>query len=262
MDTLPIQSILKLEGLQFIKKLLAYEKERFDNEFQKGSVYEKINADFGIFPENPVYPVYFTGNIENPKGKIIFIGINPGYNKEQNAIEQLYLNDRGLYDGYCNIFYDYFKNQHKGLTQYFANIAGFLKRLYNIKQIDWDWLQENFINLELIPYHSSNTSGLRINSLQHYYDTYFQILIKLLGVIRPEDAVFINGMPSFEKYFLATPMNKAIGFKKIKNFYQGRIANRYDFIGLPFLTRVAGGKDKLVENIKAYCKVPMKKSRT
>src|SRR3989338_10998511 len=103
--------ILKLEGLDFIKALLKFEEDRFNKHFKKGSVFEEINEDFGIFPKEKVYPVYFTGDIENPKDKIIFVGINPAFNSTWNRKEQKYLEERGSFDGYCHLF-EFFREGH------------------------------------------------------------------------------------------------------------------------------------------------------
>lgn len=248
------ETISRLNGLQFLRELLDYEKKRFDSEYLKGSVYEEINLDFGPFPGLNAYPVYFQGDIKNPQGKTVFIGINPGFSQERNQKEQKYLAQNGLFEGYCHIFSSYFKENGEGLRPYYANVAGFLKRYQNIKIINWDWLQDNFLNLELIPYHSTSAQGVQINDLDCYYRRYFLPLLKILDHIQPREPVFINGFSSFVNYFSQPPLNKKATFKRIDNFWLGHLDNKYDFIGLPFLTRVAGGKDKLVRNIKAQVK--------
>jgi hypothetical protein len=53
------------------------------------------------------YPVYFTGDIREPKDKLIFIE-NPGFNEKENRKEQAFLRNRGSYEGYCRIFADFF----------------------------------------------------------------------------------------------------------------------------------------------------------
>lgn len=103
------RKISHLEGLEFIKALLRIEERRFkQSEFLRGSTFEDINADFGIFPSVPAYPVYFAGDIREPTGKIIFMGINPGYHEEGNRKEQEFLQKRGCYEGYCRIFSNFF----------------------------------------------------------------------------------------------------------------------------------------------------------
>lgn len=248
------ETISRLNGLQFVRELLDYEKKRFDTEYLKGSVYEEINLDFGPFPPLNAYPVYFQGDIKNPQGKTVFIGINPGFSPLRNKKEQKYLDKYGLFEGYCHIFSRYFKENGEGLRPYYANVAGFLKRYQNIKTIDWDWLQDNFLNLELIPYHSTSAQSIQINELDRYYRRYFIPLLKILDHIQPQEPVFINGFSSFADYFAKSPLNRRASFRNIDNFWLGRLNNKYDFIGLPFLTRVAGGKDKLVRNIKAHVK--------
>lgn len=244
-----LKDIYQLTGIEFIQTLLTYEQERFDKNFVKGSVLEEINRDFGVFPyENP-YPVYFVGDIREPQNKIIFVGINPGYDKEFNLAENQFLKEEGIFEGYCKHFL-FYKKMRTGLLPYYANIGGFLKRMYGItEKIDWDWFQNNFINLELIPYHSKDANGLRINDVSYYKERYFGALIKLLDHIKPTQPIFINGFSNFEKYFKDPLFADLIQFEKHKNIWKGTI-NGYAFIGLPFLTRVAGGKDQLVTHVQ------------
>lgn len=243
------EDVLKLDGQAFIEALLKFEQDRFDRDFLKGSVYEQINAEFGIFPAKKVYPVYFAGDIFNPKDKLVFIGMNPAYNEKTNEHEQQYAEKVGLAN-ICKDMFHYFKSQRSGLIPYYANIGGFLKRLYEIKKIDWDWYQDNFVNLDMIPYHSANTSGLRINNPAQFRKIHFAILLKLLAHLQPTKPIFILGFPSFESYLSQSHFEKIITFKKHTNFWIGKIDGKYEFIGLPFLTRIKGGKDALVENIK------------
>jgi len=77
------EEILKSDGGPFIRKLLEYEKKRVDKfniEIKKRepNIFEQMNIDFGIFPEEVCYPVYFHGDLMKPKNKIVIIGINPG----------------------------------------------------------------------------------------------------------------------------------------------------------------------------------------
>lgn len=240
--------ILKFRGLRFIKELLHFEERRFENNFIKYSVFEDINNNFGIFPMAKVYPAYFGGDITEPQGKIIFISINPGYNKESNKIEQDWIKNNGYFYTSCRIF-EFFSTKNKGLIPFFARIAGFLKRLKKIKKIDWQWFQDNFINLEMIPYHSTNAAGLRINNLAYYRKTYFEIILKILNYLQPQEPIFINGFPTFEKYFTDPIFHDVVKFKKVNNIWKGTIKNHH-FIGLPFLKFPRGGVDNLVKTVK------------
>jgi len=238
----------KLTGLSFIKSVLRYEQKRFDKNFVKNSVFEEINRNFGIFPMVKVYPVYFIGDITKPLGKTIFVGINPGYNPEHNRKEQEWMESQGYFYSCCHLF-EFFSSQRRGLLPYFANIAGFLKRLKGIENINQNWLRDNLINLEIVPYHSSDASGLRINDLSYYRKTYFEIFLRILDYLNPAEPIFINGFPTFEQYFSNKVFQDIISFKKIDSIWKGKIKN-HPFIGLPFLTRVKGGKDRLVEVVK------------
>lgn len=248
--------IMKLRGTSFVKELLKYEQERFDKFFMKGSVFEEINADFGIFPPVSVYPVYFSGNVDKPKNKLVVIGINPGYNVKANEEEQSYLKEVGLYQGYCHIFENFFKKRRRGLLAYFAKLVGFLKRLNGTDYAhnNWDWLQENLINLELIPFHSANAAGIRINNLKKYNERYFKVILKLLDHIKPRKPIILNGFPGFARYFGEGEFAKLISFKKVDNFWVGKLAGRYDFIGVPFLGFARGGLEPLARKVRRYWK--------
>ncbi len=102
----------------------------------------------------------------------------------------------------------------------------------------------------MIPYHSANTSGLRINNPENFKKVYFVILLKLLKFLNPKRPVFILGFPTFERYLSHVYFKDVITFKKQGNFWIGKIGGGYDFVGLPFLTMVKGGKDGLVRGLK------------
>jgi hypothetical protein len=92
MDKAQYQGIAKFEGLEFIKALLSLEEQQFEQtNFFKKSTFEEINVDFGIFPSIPVYPVYFAGDVREPSGKIVLLGINPGFDERSNYDEQQFL---------------------------------------------------------------------------------------------------------------------------------------------------------------------------
>ncbi len=238
----------KLKGIDFIESVLNYEQKRFDTNFIKNSVFEDINKNFGIFPIEKVYPIYFIGDITKPSNKTIFVGINPGYSPDYNRKEQKWLEKQSYFSACCNMF-EFFSSQKKGLLPYFANIAGFLKRLKSIEKIDHYWLQNNLVNLEIIPYHSTDANGLRINDTSYYRKTYFEVFLRILNYLDPKEPIFVNGFPTFEKYFRDKVFQRVITFRKIDSIWKGKIG-KYSFIGLPFLTRVKGGKDKLVKEVK------------
>lgn len=255
--------IAHLEGIEFIRALLRLEEQRFEqSHFLMGSTFEDINADFGIFPTMATYPVYFAGDICQPKNKIIFMGINPGFGEESNRKERDFLRQRGSFEGYCRLYGDFFKGR---LVQYYSHIAGFLRRLYGITEIiDWDWFQEHFITLEVIPYHSVNANGLRINNVKKYREVYFEIILKLLRHLNPQKPIFINGFPTFRSFVtrrsgeLLPEFVDAIEFTSLARVSIGKLGKRYDFIGLPFLTRPAGGKDALVAEVRELGRVKIK----
>jgi hypothetical protein len=256
------KEISHLEGIEFIKALLNLEEKRFEqSQFWKGSTFEDINADFGIFPTLAAYPVYFAGDIREPKDKIVFMGINSGFSEEGNRKEQSFLQKRGSFDGYCRIFGEFRFGKKHGLIPYYANIAGFLRRYYGITDtVNCDWFQRHFIALELIPYHSVNASGLRINNIKKYREVYFEIILKFLKHLSPQKPIFINGFPSYRRFMedknreLLPEFRDVIEFSVASNIAIGKIAQKYDFMGLPFLNRPRGGVEAIVEAARRFSK--------
>ncbi len=251
----------EVEGLEFIKKLLAFEKERIDKNFYRGSVFEEINENFGIFPNVPLYPVYFHGNIEDPKNKIVFIGINPGYKKGVDDVTHKEIGE-DFFKWENESFLNFAKNFRRYLTpnrnferevlmSYFRNMASFLKKIgiVNKERVDYKWFHNNLLNLELIPYYSENSNGLRINDVKKYRETYFEILLKILKYINPQKPIFIVGFPTFKEYLKNEVFKDVIQFKESDGICLGKM-NKFDFVGLPFLTRVNGGLDNLINKIK------------
>jgi len=256
--------ILRLDGLDFIRELLKYEQGRFDNNFlsKSKSVFEEININFGIFPKEQSYPVYFLGDIKNPKDKIIFIGINPGYNQQTLRKEQKYLRKINLIDGYCHIFAEYFGKQSQTLIPYFKGIKSFWTRYKDMSSddINWNWFQKNLINLEFIPYHSIDTGGLKINDAKYFVKRYLKPLLKILKYINPREAVFINGFPTLRKYFEQEILSQYIKIDREIVYHKGKVVfgvlnGKYKFIGLPFLNMPAGGYDNLAKVIKDYFRI-------
>jgi hypothetical protein len=250
------REIKHLDGIEFIEALLKSEKEQFQStQFQRGSTFEDINTDFGIFPTQLAYPVYFAGDIRSPDNKIVLMGINPGFNESKYTRERQFLEERGLFDGYCNLYGKYFKVEQKKNT-YYANVWGFFRRLFGFsEEFEWDWFQEHVITLEFIPYHSVNVQGLTINNRKKFSETYFAIILKFLRAIDPQQPVFINGFPSIrnfvtKKKVVYPEFSNLIEFTEHDTIAVGKLGKQFDFIGLPFLNRPKGGKDALVDEIR------------
>lgn len=248
--------IAHLEGVDFVKALLRVEEQRSER-FLMGSAFEDINADFGVFPSSYTYPVYFAGDIRQPANKIIFLGINPGYDANQYRSEAAFLSERGLFEGYCNLYGGYFKS-YSNNVRYYSMIKGLLCRLYSIDKsiIDWDWFQDHFIALEFVPYHSKNINGLKINDPEKFRAVYFEILLKILRHLNPEQPVFMNGYPTLhrlmtDKNGLLPTFRDVIEIENDGDVAFGKLSKKYPFVGLPFLSRPRGGLDALVEKIKA-----------
>lgn len=238
--------ILKNESsdfLTFIKNVLKWEKERVDDYFVKDSYYEDINDKFGIFPKTKLYPMYFYGDIENPKDKYVFIGINPSYDKR--TCDEEYRDEEGAFDNYYNFLRNAFLKwkekryyDNKLFSYLNKNVSLCLEKGFNVdrKQINYDWLHDNVINLEFLPYHSKKADGLVINNLNDYFETNFKVLERFIKYLNPDKKIVIFGFPKIIE-LLELKDNKKIEFDKKGDIYQGKIFG-YDFVGVNF--RFAG----------------------
>jgi hypothetical protein len=251
-----LRNIDHLDGIEFAMALLDYEQRRFAEWCTPSqSAFVEMNADFGPFPAARAAPVYFAGDIRRPDEKIVFIGINPGYNADKYKSELEFLESRGWFEGYCRLYGDYFQGKR---ISYYANIWGFLRRLYGFApaKMDWAWYQEHFVALEMIPYHAENIKGLRINDRSKYREVYLTVLLKLLSLFPQQTPIFLNGFPTIRQ-FLAKDGQPYPEFADVIEFKQhqfvatGRIGG-HEFVGLPFLNRPKGGKDAIVEEIRSH----------
>lgn len=235
--------------LILLKDILKWEKKRVDKNFIKNSYFEDINSRFGIFPKTKLYPMYFYGDIENPKDKYVFMGINPSYTgkmeKQEYKDEKISFNN--YYDFLNNAFLKWKKKRYYNdkLFNYLKrNISLYLNERYNIdkKDINYEWLQKNVVNLEFLPYHSKSANGLVINDINDYFETYFVVLEKFIKYLNPQKEIVIFGFPKIIE-LLKLDKNKKIEFHKNGKIYQGKLFG-YDFIGLNF--RFSGEHLKLL----------------
>jgi hypothetical protein len=126
-------------------------------------------------------------------------------------------------------------------------------------RFSWKWCHDNLIHLDLIPYHSRTVNGLRINDFDHYRTRYFEVILRLLRYLSPSQPIFINGFPTVKALLsdqkekaLAADFRSLLEFEEGSRVWRGQIDKRFDFYGLPFLTRVTGGKDELVKRLKQF----------
>lgn len=229
-------SKLKFPALMY--KVLEREKERVDKNFTKDSYFEDVNSKFGIFPNKKLYPMYFYGNIENPKNKYIFVGINPSYTGVLE--EEEYLEEKESVAKYYRFLKNAFiwwsiKLNNKFLP-YLNKVSLYLSSVEKIKRelIDYKWLQENVINLELIPYHSRSANGLIVNDIEEYYLSYFEIFKKAVKHISPKRPIVFLGKDNFLNIFGSDKFKNDIIIEKKGNVLVGTIFGKYKFVVLNF----------------------------
>lgn len=91
--------------------------------------------------------------------------------------------------------------------------------------------------------------------MQIFDRIYMQIMVKLLKHINPMNPVFINGFPTVRRLMtnkqgVLSSYGKILQIDTDNTIATGQIANRFNYVGLPFLSRPRGGKDTLVEAIR------------
>ncbi len=125
-------------------------------------------------------PSYFVGNIESrDKNKIIIIGINPGAEAKNLEFEAKIRNEN--WDSYWDFHKNFFIKYKEGpKIPYYSYIRTCFDS-NRIKEEDYfDFCNKNFVNIDLIPYHSSNFKVDWNESVKNLYMEYFQFIIEFL----------------------------------------------------------------------------------
>ena len=138
---------------------------------------QKLNLKNGFKSDSP--PTYFVGNIES-KNKIIIIGINPGAGKENLKFESEIGNKD--WDSYWDFHINFFeKYKESGLSiKYYSYLRTCFDTNLNKEEHYFDYCDNNIVNIDLIPYHSSNFKLIPNESTEKVFMEYFQVIIDFL----------------------------------------------------------------------------------
>ena len=178
----------------------------------------------GLTAENKLQedflPGYLAGNYQ--KGaKYVFIGINPGFDKNQNIIEEK-LKDQ-TWDKYHNFilnFFDIFSNagfKSPYFTRLYNLIAGLEKEeaVLTDRSDKIRYMQGKVMTMELIPYHSSRfSSDLDDPLVKEYLKERLNLCYNFIkGLDIPPKLVVFNGGP-FKKLLIDNNLWDAISWNK------------------------------------------------
>jgi hypothetical protein len=250
----------KLNGLAFIQSLLEWEQKRFEDPQSLNSTLNDLRAEFST-EFKPVYPCYFSGNINEREGKYVVIGINPGFSCDTLTAQPFY-RERGLFEASCYVFRDYYARQQEKFMRHYSRIGGFLRKFYGLQDsIDWIWFHNNLVSLEVVPYHSENSKQLRINNPSKFRDFYLEALLKIIRYLEPTTPIIISGVQHVH-FFLRKECeqifnlvkherNASKGAQKRYSFYTGVMDKKYSLVVVPFLTQPPVPIDELVEQIRS-----------
>jgi len=165
---------------EFISKIENdYNLFRFSNEEYKRKLNDLakiLNLKDGFICDQP--PTYFVGDIES-KNKIIFMGINPGGKKENLKFESQFRNKS--WNSYLDFHKYFFKHYKEGpKIPYYAYLRTCFSPDSDVTQNYFDYCQENFINIDLIPYHSKSFNVKLSDEVEHRYWANFETITNFL----------------------------------------------------------------------------------
>lgn len=137
-------------------------------------------------------PVAFAGRFSQ-KNSIVMFGLNPGFNEQLNPIEE---KEHGTtWEDYCkarsNLYVLFKKLDHP--SPYCKILFKLFSSMYDSNE-QWDFFNDNIVNLNLIPYHSKSInlpSKFTESQLQYLKESYFSH-IEFAQSIQPRMYIF-NG---------------------------------------------------------------------
>lgn len=193
-----------------LPKYLQIAKEDFELYYSDPEKYKdkvvNLSNMLGLTAENKLQedflPGYLAGNYQEG-AKYVFIGINPGFDKKQNVIEEK-LKDQ-TWEKYHNFilnFFEIFANagfKSPYFTRLFNLIAGLENDIINITERSEKirYMQNKVVTMELIPYHSSRfNANLDDPYLINYLKERMHLSWQFLKELNQEPKLIIfNGGP-------------------------------------------------------------------
>lgn len=132
-------------------------------------------------------PTFFAGDIESRTKKIIIVGINPGANEKNLKIEKQFKEKN--FESYLRFQTDFFrlyKDKLKLPIKYYSYLSTCFadKRAKTVDRNYFEFCQNNFINIDLIPYHSKNFKLVLNDQNTEFLKEIFQQLINSISTLK------------------------------------------------------------------------------
>ncbi len=189
----------------------------------------------GCFNDS-VLPQYFSGNIDAIQKKIIIIGINPGNSMQNLIAENKFIGvSFSNYRNFHTNFFSIYKNSIRLPINYYSYLSTcFNPIITKYRNLEYfNFCQDNIINIDLIPYHSTNFR-LKLNQQNlAYLKNQFLNLTEFLFSMRKK----INFVVTHKK--LLNDMLQQIGFLKdsviIKSFNSNKSVLFKNHQGIKYL---------------------------
>jgi hypothetical protein len=177
-------------------KFVLDEHEYFDNHGKCLNV-KQINGELNLnsntrFIED-IPPCFFAGKID--KAKVVLLSLNPLYNKDNWEIESRIIEEKGWEEAYYTLFewFETEKIRNNYYLQFSVLLSGYLgyDAFPPTTRGKYQLLNENLVNIDLMPYHSKKTDN-KIIKMESLLDKYIQNLHDLVELSNPE-VIFLNG---------------------------------------------------------------------
>lgn len=167
------------------------------------SISELFNLKGEAKLQSDYLPTYFVGDIKDENYKYALFGINPFFSEGQNSIEETW--KENSWEDYLDFAKNFFTlfHQHRMKSKYYEKISKIFDGLENLNFISnldiYDYYQNHLINIDLIPYHSTN-SGLPTH-LSHEQMSYLKKRLDLgINFLKKQNnlkLIIFNGKPLY-----------------------------------------------------------------
>lgn len=193
-----IKSEIKNYHQRSIERTEDYEEEldQLDKAFGNGEE---------IFVRNRT-PTFFSGNLEAP---IVHIGLNPGHSGKEKS--ELAEPDSESFEDYWDFYTTFFersKENDKTMSHY-SSLAHFIQGLNDDEYSPditkfpnyLEYFSENVLNLDMIPYHSSNIHSRDEEvDVDEYLEDYRKLIQKIINY-RERAFIVVTGKDTYEFLF-------------------------------------------------------------
>lgn len=250
-----------------IQKIKAWDKKYWANKSDFKKEIKHLNTTFEFNGKNGFEifpPTFFIGNIDSKKLKYIFVGLNPGYNKESNYKEEKWRNThrKNALDDCKNLFVYFAQSRWPKYFTFIHNIVEGKKFKNKNEKIDYytgnreRGIEATAVNIDAFPFHSSKykiaLQKMSTEQLKKFF--YFWNISKSLIKKVSGKYIIIFGKQNYILFLL----DKEFGITKLKlekaikkdnggrvHIYKFKFGRKTAFLIDEFL---GGGQNRLTKN--------------